>query len=181
VLLDRRVDAFFVRTSGLGHRAAVLLSELGYPKIFVTVTAIVALALVVLGDYRAAVATVGSVGLALLLVEEVLKPFFDRHLGRLPGPVFPSGHTVVTAALAATVTLAARGTHPLGRLLGPALRRLLMAVALLVSAAIGMAMVVLRFHYVSDVMAGLPLGLSVAGGTALMLDKAAALVSERTE
>jgi membrane-associated phospholipid phosphatase len=174
VLFDRSVDAFLVRTLGIWHRVAVLLSRVGDPRIFGTATAVVALLLILMGDYRAAVATVASVAIALTLVEVVLKPFFGRDLGSLPGPTFPSGHTAVSAALAGAVILAARGTRPLGRLLGPALRRLLMAIAPIASCTIGLAMVALQFHYVSDVVAGVPLGLAVAGCTAVFLDSVAA-------
>ena len=171
VLFDRRVDVFFVRASGLDHRVAVILSEFGDPKIFVTVTAVVAVVLILVGDYRAAVAAVGAVALGLVLVEEVLKPFFGRHLAGLAGPTFPSGHTTVAVALAGAVMLAARGGRPLGGLLGLALRRLLMAIAVIVSCAIGLAMVALRLHYMSDVVTGVPLGLAVTGCTAMFVDR----------
>lgn len=173
VLFDRRADAFLLRPSGLDHRVAVVLSEVGDPKVFVVITVVITVALALLGDYRAAAATVAGVALALVLVEELLKPFFDRHLGGLPGPTFPSGHTTVSVALAATLVLAARDVRPLGRLLGPVLARLLGALAVVVACAIGLAMVVLRLHYMTDVVAGVPLGLAVAGATAASVDTVA--------
>ncbi len=174
-LFDATVDSFLLRTSGLEYRVAVILSEAGDPKIFVTITAVVALALILLRDYRAAVAAVVSVGVALVLVEDALKPFFDRHHGTWPGgPTFPSGHAAVALALAGAVTLAAAGDRPLGRLLGPVWRRLLMVVVLGIGCTIGIAMVVLQFHFMSDVVAGIPLGLAVSGCTAVALDAVAA-------
>jgi membrane-associated phospholipid phosphatase len=173
LLFDRSADVFLGRDSGLEHRVAVRLSGVGDPKVFIIITALIAVALIVVGDFRAAVVAVVSVGLAVVVVEDLLKPFFDRRLGSVPGPTFPSGHTVVAVALAGVVTLAASGRRPLGRLLGLGLRWLLVAVALVVSCTIGLAMVVLRLHYLTDVVAGIPLGLSVSGCTAVLVDAVA--------
>jgi len=170
VLFDRPVDAFLSGASGVGRQAAIVFYHFGDPKIFVSITAVVAVALVVLGDARAALNTVASVGLALVVVEQVLKPFFDRRLNHLPGPTFPSGHAAVAAALAGAVVLAAGGSRPLGRLLGAPWRGAVMALAIMVPCAVGTAMVALQFHYMSDVVVGVPLGLAIAGGTALSLD-----------
>ena len=150
------------------------LAEVGDPKVFVTITVVVALALILVGDYRAAVAAVASVGLALILVEEVLKPFFDRRLPDLVGPTFPSGHSAVAVALAGAVAVAAGPSCPLGRLLGHFWRRLLVAIVAIVSAGIGLAMVVQSSHYLTDVVTGVALGLSIAGCTAILVDVAAA-------
>jgi len=170
LLFDSSVDSFLRTTSGLQHRLAALLSDAGHPQVFVTITVLVALVLVLLGDYRAALATFMSVFLTLVVVEEVLKPFFDRRLDNLPGPVFPSGHTAVSVALAGVVILAAGANRPLGHLLRPWFRHVLRAVVLIASCAIGVAMVALQFHYSSDVIAGIPLGLSVSGLAALFVD-----------
>ena len=173
VLFDRRIDTFLVRTSGFEHWTARQLSTIGTPLIFMAITAVVAAVLVLLTDYRAAVAAVLSVGIAVVLVEKVLKPFFDRYHFGISGPSFPSGHAAVSFTLAGAVILAARGSRPLGRALGRTLRRLLMAGVLVVGCAIGLAMVVLQFHYMTDVIAGAPLGLAVAGCTAMVLDAVA--------
>jgi membrane-associated phospholipid phosphatase len=149
---------------------AVILSDCGDPRIFATVTVVIAVSLALLGDFRAAIAGVGTVVVGLVVVEEVLKPFFGRHLGDLPGPTFPSGHTTVAVALASAVMLAARGSRPLGQLLGPALRYVLVVLAAVVSLCIGLAMVVRQLHYMSDVVAGVPLGLAVTGCTATLVD-----------
>lgn len=174
LLLDSSVDAFLRHTSGWPRGLAELLNEVGNPMIFVTITAFVALTLVLLGDHRAALATVMSVAFAVFLVEAVLKPFFDRRLGSLPGPVFPSGHTAISVTLAGVVTLAAGADRPLAHFVWPAFRHLLVAIVLIASCAIGVAMIALQFHYMSDVVSAVPLGLSVSGVTALFLDAFAA-------
>jgi undecaprenyl-diphosphatase len=170
LLFDRSIDSFLARTPGPGHSVAVVLSNVGDPRIFVTITGTVVIVLVLLKDYRAAVATVAAVALALVLVEEVLKPFFDRRMGDLSGPTFPSGHTAVSVALAGAVILAAGRARPLGRLLKPAARRVLMCLVVLVACSIGLAMVVLHLHYMSDVVTGVPLGFAVSGCVAAVLD-----------
>jgi membrane-associated phospholipid phosphatase len=158
---------------------AVILSDCGDPRIFATVTVVIAVSLALLGDFRAAIAGVGTVVVGLVVVEEVLKPFFGRHLGDLPGPTFPSGHTTVAVALASAVMLAARGSRPLGQLLGPALRYVLVVLAAVVSLCIGLAMVVRQLHYMSDVVAGVPLGLAVTGCTAALVDGLASFQASR--
>ncbi len=57
--------------------------------------------------------------------------------------------------------------------MGLALRCLLMAIAVVVSCAVGLAMVTLRLHYMSDVVTGVPLGLAVTGCTAMFVDAVA--------
>jgi membrane-associated phospholipid phosphatase len=173
MLFDLSADSFLHRNSGVvGTRVALDLSNVGDPKAFLTVTAVIAFALIVVGDYRAAVAAVVSVGAALVLVEDLLKPFFDRHLDSLPkgGLIFPSGHTVVPLALAGVVALAASRSRPLGRRLGRIWRGVLVAVVLILSISMGLSQVVLRSHYLTDVVAGMPLGLAISGCTALLVD-----------
>ena len=174
VLFDGRADSFFMGASGFAHHAALVLSRAGDPGVFVTITAAVALVMVALGDVAAAVTAVGSVAASVVLVEEVFKPLFDRHLDELSGPSFPSGHIAVSMALAGAVVLAAHRGRPLGRALGPALRSLLKVGVVAVACAIGLAMVSLHLHYLSDAMVGAPLGLAVTGTVALSVDAAAA-------
>ncbi len=161
---------FLHRSSGFGQGLAVLLDNVGAPAEFAAITALIAFALILVDDYRAAVAAVGSVGIALVLVDEVLKPFFGRHLEGVDGLTFPSGNATVPVALAGIVALAAGGSRPLGQLLGARLRRLLMAVVLILSCCMGLAQVVLGSHYLTDVVVGIPLGLAVSGCTALFVD-----------
>jgi undecaprenyl-diphosphatase len=174
LLFDSAVDGFLRRSSGTEYRLAGHLSRLGRPGTFATITVVVALILLLVGDYRAALTAVVTVPCTLVLVEKILKPFFDRGLGSLSGGTFPSGHAAVSAALGGAIILAAGRQRPLGQRLGPAGRAGLVAAVLVVSAAIGLAMVMLQLHYMSDVVAGLPLGLAVTGGLALLLDVLAA-------
>ncbi len=70
--------------------------------------------------------------------------------------------------------MAAGAGRPLAQFVPPAFRHLLMVIVLVVSCAIGVAMVALQLHYMSDVVAAIPLGLSISGFTALFLDALAA-------
>ena len=54
-----------------------------------------------------------------------------------------------------------------------------MAVVLVISLTIGPAMVALRAHYMTDVVAGVPLGFAVAGCTAALTDALAGLWARR--
>jgi membrane-associated phospholipid phosphatase len=173
VLFDRSADSFLRQTSGPLFRIAADLSDAGDPRVFVTITAVIVLLLVVLRDYRAALASVGAVAITVLLVEDVFKPFFGRRYGSLPGPTFPSGHTAVAMALAGAVVLATGRQRPLGQLLGPIWRPVVIVGALARAGTIGLAMVSLQLHYMTDVATGVPLGLAVAGCTGLGLDAAA--------
>ena len=95
VLFDRPVDSFLTCAPAVVHRIAGVLSDFGQVKVFVTIMVVSVVILLCLRDLPAAVATAVAIIIARLLVEEILKPLFDRHLFRLPGPTFPSGHTTI--------------------------------------------------------------------------------------
>jgi membrane-associated phospholipid phosphatase len=74
---------------------------------------------------------------------------------------FPSGHVTATAAFAVIVIyLAGRSRLPARA------RRLLTAVAVALIAGVGLARVILRAHWPSDVLGGLVLGVAVAAAAA---------------
>jgi hypothetical protein len=58
----------------------------------------------------------------------------------------------------------------LGRLLGPDIRRVAGGAALVLACSVGLAMVALQLHRMSDFVAGVPLGLAIAGCSAWSLD-----------
>ena len=74
---------------------------------------------------------------------------------------FPSGHVTAAAAFAVIVIyLAGRSRLP------PRARGLLAAVAVALIAGVGLARIVLRAHWPSDVLGGLALGVAVAAAAA---------------
>jgi membrane-associated phospholipid phosphatase len=110
----------------------------------------------------AALATLGP-GLALL-VTEVGKRVVGRSLDGMLA--LPSGHTTGVASVVAMIAVlrTSRARH-----IGRAVVLGLLAVTL-AAAAIGLAMVTLRFHYATDVIAGCCVGVAVPLAVALAID-----------
>lgn len=115
-----------------------------------------------------AVALIGPTS-ALFLTEYVLKPLIDR---TSPKGVYsyPSGHATVVAALVTTSLLFVY------RYLGPRLALLWSPYGVGVIAAMALAVVALRWHYVTDAVGGVALGIGVvclvAGSTAHLASRA---------
>ena len=141
----------------LAARAATLLGE---PVLLTLAAAILALLLHRRGRRRLAlfvvVARVGAVVLSqgLKLAVDRARPVFDEPVATALGASFPSGHSLGSAAFYATAAV----------LLQPYVRRdaLLLAAAVLVSALVAASRVLLGVHYVSDVCAGVLIGLGWA-------------------
>ena len=116
-----------------------------------------------------AVAIVGP-SVALLLTEYVLKPLIDR---TSPKGVYsyPSGHATVVAAL---VTVALLFVY---RYLGTQIALLWTPYGIAVVLAVAAAVVALRWHYISDAVGGVALGIGVVCIVAGTSD----LVASRTE
>ncbi len=95
---------------------------------------------------------------ATVCADYVLKPLVGRYIAK-DELTYPSGTVVIVAALATATVLAA-----------PRRRGLVAAIGALVTAVLSLSVLVLRWHYPTDVVGGLLLG----PGTALLLDGAAA-------
>jgi membrane-associated phospholipid phosphatase len=93
--------------------------------------------------------------------EGALKELVGRARPESAASGFPSGHVTATAAFAAIVI------YLVGRSrLRPCARRLVTAAALALVIGVGLARIVLRAHWPSDVLGGLALGLAVATAAA---------------
>jgi membrane-associated phospholipid phosphatase len=115
----------------------------------------------VLRDWVRAVACATAPVVAVLIVQDLAKPLVDRHLGITGAASYPSG---TVAAVAALVTAAV--------LVTPTLARPLVAMAgAAVTAGVCAAVVVLRWHYPTDALGGVAVGL----GAVLALDALAHL------
>jgi membrane-associated phospholipid phosphatase len=150
-----RLDAFGDRLlpADLSSHWASAFTGLG------SMTALVAGVIVVLlvglrRDWVRALACAAAPVLAVLIVEVIAKPLVDRHIGG--GLSYPSGTVAAVAALVTAVALVM-----------PASLRL--PVAVLGAVAIvgtGAAVVVLRWHYPTDALGGIGVGM----GSVLLID-----------
>jgi len=110
----------------------------------------------VLRDWVRAVACATAPVLAVLIVQDVAKPLVGRHLGITGSASFPSGTVAAVAALmTAAVLVAPRVARPLVATAGAAL-----------TAGVCAAVVVLRWHYPTDALGGVLVGM----GAVLVLD-----------
>ena len=139
---------------------AQVVTLLGEPVLLTLAAAVLALLLVRAGRRRLAlyvvVARVGAMVLSTGLKAAVdrSRPVFDEPIATALGASFPSGHALGSAAFYATVAV----------LLQPYTRRdrLLLTAAVVVSLLVAASRVLLGVHYVSDVTAGLLIGLGWA-------------------
>lgn len=107
-------------------------------------------------DWVRGVACAVAPVIAVLVVQEIAKPLVDRHIVLTGTLSYPSGTVAAVAALATALTLVvpARGRVPVA-LLG-----------LLATAGTAAAVVVLRWHYPTDALGGVAVGM----GSVLVVD-----------
>jgi hypothetical protein len=137
----------------VGSTFLLRITDLGSPAALVIGTVIAALIAVRNDRWRAAACVAGPL-LTLALVELVFKPLVARrYLGVLS---YPSGNVADIAAVATALVLA------VPNLIRPyVLAAGVLAIGLMTTAVIG-----LRWHYPTDALAGVPLGV----GVVLLLD-----------
>ncbi len=110
----------------------------------------------VLRDWVRAVACAVAPVIAVLIVQDLAKPLVGRHLGIAGGSSYPSGTVAAVAALATAATLV------MPRLVRP----LMAAVGLVATIGTSVAVIVLRWHYPTDALGGIAVGI----GAVLVLD-----------
>jgi len=107
-------------------------------------------------DRVRAVACAAAPVLAVLIVQDLAKPLVGRHLGIIGSASYPSGTVAAAAALMTAATLVV-----------PALVRPAVAViGTLVTVGVAAAVIVLRWHYPTDALGGMAVGV----GAVLTLD-----------
>ena len=117
---------------------------------------VLAIALSIWRDWPRAVACLIRALGAVLITERVAKPLVARHLVTFGGDSYPSGTVTAAAALVTVVVLAA-----------PVLLRPLVGLGgVIVVAAVGIAVVGMRWHFPTDVIGGACVGT----GAVLTLD-----------
>ena len=163
---DRRLDSpvitWFAGHQGLGQW--LLLP--GSPLAAAVLSVAIAVACLLGGRLNGAVLAVTAVPVADGLNDGLLKDLVDRtYLGVL---TYPSGHTTAVFTLAAMVSVLL--LSPPGRDKPHAVRILVSALACATGIAVATALVGLRFHYVTDTLAGAALGIGTVCGLALLID-----------
>jgi membrane-associated phospholipid phosphatase len=107
-------------------------------------------------DWVRALACATAPVVAVLVVQDVAKPLVGRHLGITGAASYPSGTVAAVAALMTAATLVV-----------PALARPVVAViGAMVTAGVCAAVIVLRWHYPTDALGGVAVGV----GAVLTLD-----------
>lgn len=163
---DRAADAPVV-TFFAGHHG--LLPWLALPGTVmpaVAVSAVIAACCLVTRRLTGAVLAVTAVPVAAGLDDALLKHLFHRtYLGQL---AFPSGHT--TAAAALTAMLAVLLLVPPQRPATRTARVALVALACAVTVTVATAVIGLRWHYLTDTVAGTAVGIAAVITLALLLD-----------
>ena len=101
-----------------------------------------------LTDWVRAVACAAAPVIAVLIVQDLAKPLVDRHIGLSGASSYPSGTVAAVAALATALTL----------VMPVRVRPLLAVVGAVATAGVSVAVIVLRWHYPTDVLGGMAVG-----------------------
>ncbi len=109
-----------------------------------------------LRDRVRAVACAAAPLMAVLIVQEIAKPLVDRHNVLSTGLSYPSGTVTAVAALATALTLVTPGKA----------RFPVALLSLLALAGTSVAVIVLRWHYPTDALGGIAVGV----GSVLLVD-----------
>ncbi len=165
--VDQAVDSW-VMGLHLRSGALELISQLGDAPAMTVMTAALALGCLAARRLSGAVLAVAGVLLASGLTEAVVKPLVHRTITASHYVTYPSGHTTGLFALSTALAVVLISAPP-GRV-GPAVRIGIVAAAVVVSGAVGVAMIGLGYHYFTDTVAGAAVGIGVVLGTALLLD-----------
>jgi membrane-associated phospholipid phosphatase len=167
---DRRLDSpvitWFAGHQGLGQ----WLMLPGSPLAAAVLSVAIVVACLLGGRLNGAVLAAAAVPVADGLNDGLLKDLVDRtYRGVL---TYPSGHTTAVFTLAATVSVLL--LRPAGRDRPHVARILVSALACVTGIVVATALVGLRFHYVTDTLAGAAVGIGTVCGLALLIDLPAA-------
>jgi membrane-associated phospholipid phosphatase len=141
-------------------RWAQHLATLGSLRVLI-VGVIVVFLIGLLTDWVRAVACAAAPVIAVLIVQDLAKPLVDRHIGLSGASSYPSGTVAAVAALATALTL----------VMPVSVRPLLALVGVVATTGVSVAVIVLRWHYPTDVLGGMAVGV----GAVLTLDALAHL------
>jgi undecaprenyl-diphosphatase len=164
--LDRHLDDEIQRRVAGHSHLLVKVIDLADPGSIIVICALLCALFLLMNRTRLAFLAVLGPALAGGLVDLVLKPLFDRHLGS--SLAFPSGHTAGTASVALVVIIAMIGPS---RLPWPfAIRWLIAAAATASVPVIAIALVGGGYHYATDTLGGLLVAVACVLSVALFID-----------
>jgi undecaprenyl-diphosphatase len=117
-------------------------------------------------DRRRAVACLVAPAVAIAITEYVMKPLVGRPApdGSVFSLTYPSGHMTATAAVITVAVLVVPARW----------QKLAVVIGTAVDVSVGACLILLRYHYVTDVLGGA----AVAIGTTLLIDAALHLLPE---
>jgi membrane-associated phospholipid phosphatase len=175
--IDRRVDDPVVYRLHPLRPLFADLTQLGSPPGVAALSVLLGVACLSVRRWRAALLALACPPLGGALTEYALKPLVGRRAGHYFA--FPSGHTTGAVAVAAVITLLLLPAGAFTRL--PHWLRLLLALtAVVLASAVPLGLIVLRYHYATDVLAGAAVALAVTVTLALALDATARQLSSTT-
>jgi undecaprenyl-diphosphatase len=170
---DASVDRWFQSQLGLTSPVLTALTWLGDPRPVTFITALIALGCAWARWWRGVALAVLAVPVASGLTEGILKPLIGRTIGGWLS--LPSGHTTAAFAMATlgAVLLASTPARPTQARARRA-RRLVILAAYVLATAVAVAMVAQGFHYFTDTIPGVGVGVGTVLLVALLIDAVAA-------
>jgi len=166
--LDRWVsESVVTRLAGHG-KTLQLVSDLGQKADVIVIIAVICLACLAARRLNGVVLAAAAAPAASVVTEKVLKPLAG-HL--YPYASYPSGHTTSVFALVATIAVLLAGP-PSGNTarMPPTLRVTIVAAAVLVGCAVGVAVIGLGDHRFIDTVGGAAVGVAVVLTGTFVLD-----------
>jgi len=167
---DASVDRWFQSQLGLTSPVLTALTWLGDPLLVTFITALIALGCAWARWWRGVALAVLAVPVASGLTEGILKPLIGRTIDGLLS--LPSGHTTAVFAMATLGAVLLAGTPARAR--ARRARRLVILAAYVLATAVAVGMVAQGFHYFTDTIPGVGVGVGTVLLIALLIDAVAA-------
>ncbi len=170
--VDRLVDGWVAAWATPLRPALDVMTELVSPGVVAAVCLSLCLVCATLREWAAAALFLVGPGAAIVMSDLVLKPVIASP-SAAGGFGFPSGHATGVSAVAGVLTLLALPGGVLARRVDGVVVLLVRLAAGLSVGYVALALVALRYHSATEVVAGLAVGLCAVCGCALALDGAA--------
>jgi membrane-associated phospholipid phosphatase len=176
---DGPIDRAISSLDNTFHTPAQGVANMASASHFTVLLILMLAACTALRSARAAADVVVGIGVVLVITEVLKREIARRML--IPGYMFvsgytfPSGHTAVVSVIATVAVLVVARDAPLGRRLGERARQAVKVASVALVVLVGGAMIMIRDHYFTDVIAAVPLGVT----TTLLVSLAVDLIFDR--